>query len=599
MFGATRAVLSGLVNKPIKQTHTWRMGQKKRKTMQKDVEDFLRLHNTCYSKNLPKPRHAVENVCLLLLMFSVDNSSLKMDNKQQKLTHMPGGKAYDDSMFEDGLDIFTLFNKQHGYTYDDLIMLPGHINFSADQVDLKSRLTKNINLSIPLVSSPMDTVTEHLMAINMALLGGIGIIHYNNSIEEQVAEVKKVKRFKNGFITDPLVLSPKHRLSDVDNIKAKYGFSGIPITEEGRIGSKLVGIVTSRDTDFIKDRSTLLSEIMTTDLITAPANATLEEANNIMKKCKKGKLPLINDKGELVALASRDDLVKNRDFPCATKDHENKRLLVGAALGTRDTDKQRLAALDAAGVDVVVIDSSQGDSSFQIEMVRWIKRTYPRIDVIGGNVVTCRQSESLIGAGVDALRVGMGVGSICTTQEVMACGRPQATAVFKTGLYSSQFGVPIIADGGIRTIGHIIKALSLGASSVMMGSMLAGTEEAPGDYFYKDGMRLKKYRGMGSLEAMVKGGDQRYFSETEKIKVAQGVSGSVVDKGSVKKFVPYLVQGIKHGLQDLGCQSINILRQDVYNGKVRYEVRSTAAQCIGVYIFQHHGGKIYCLDIPT
>ncbi|GAM23901.1 hypothetical protein SAMD00019534_070760, partial [Acytostelium subglobosum LB1] len=508
----------------------------------------------------------------------------KMSNNNNALTKktvMPGGKAYEPYMFEDGLDVFTLFNKQHGYTYDDLIMLPGHIYFSADQVNLKSRLTKNISLNVPLVSSPMDTVTEHLMAINMALLGGLGIIHYNNTIEEQVAEVKKVKRFKNGFITDPMVLSPKHRLSDVDNIKAKYGFSGVPITEEGRIGSKLVGIVTSRDTDFIKDRSTLLADIMTTDLVTAPANATLEEANNIMKKCKKGKLPMINDKGELVALASRDDLVKNRDFPLATKDHENKKLLVGAALGTRETDKERLAALDAVGVDVVVIDSSQGDSTYQQEMIRWIKINYPRVEVIGGNVVTCRQSEALIAAGADSLRVGMGVGSICTTQEVMACGRPQATAVFKTGLYASQFGVPIIADGGIRSIGHIIKALSLGASAVMMGSLLAGTEEAPGDYFYKDGMRLKKYRGMGSLEAMVKGGDQRYFSETEKIKVAQGVSGSVVDKGTVKKYVPYLIQGIKHGLQDLGCISVDNLRSDVYNGVVRYEVRSTAAQVEG------------------
>ncbi|KYQ92288.1 IMP dehydrogenase [Tieghemostelium lacteum] len=502
------------------------------------------------------------------------------------------GKLLDDKFYQDGFDVFELFQQKHGYTYDDLIMLPGHINFSADDVQLGSKLTKNISLNIPLVSSPMDTVTEHQMAINMALLGGIGIIHYNNTIEEQVQEVKKVKRFKNGFIIDPIVLSPNHKISDVDQIKVKYGFSGIPITDNGLIGGKLVGIVTSRDTDFIKDRSTKLSEVMTTDLYTARANCSLEEANSIMKQSKKGKLPIVNDKGELVALASRDDLVKNRDHPNATKDKDNKQLLVGAALGTRETDKQRLAALSEVGVDVVIIDSSQGDSTYQLEMIRYIKRNFPKIDVIGGNVVTTAQCEHLIQAGVDALRVGMGVGSICTTQEVMAVGRPQATAVFKCGIYSSQYGVPIIADGGIRSIGHIIKALSLGAGAVMMGSMLAGTEEAPGEYFYKDGMRLKKYRGMGSLEAMLKGGDQRYFSEDSKIKVAQGVSGSVVDKGSIKKFVPYLIQGMKHGLQDIGSPSVEMLRQDVYSGKVRFEIRTTAAQVEGsvhsLYTYEKH-----------
>jgi IMP dehydrogenase len=418
----------------------------------------------------------------------------------------------------DGVSVGEMFSQKTGYTYDDIIILPGHINFGVDTVDLSTKLTKNIKLNVPLVSSPMDTVTEANMAINMAMLGGIGIIHYNNTIEDQTAEVRKVKRFRNGFITDPLTLSPDHKVSDIDDIKKKFGFSGVPITEEGRMGSKLLGIVTTRDVDFIKDRSTPVKDVMTTDLVVGHTGCTLEEANEILRKSKKGKLPIVNDKYELIALASRDDLKKHRDYPQATKDDKNKRLLCGATIGTRETDKERLRSLVRVGVDVVIIDSSQGDSVYQRDMIHYIKREHPNIDVIGGNIVTVKQAQHLIDAGVDGLRVGMGSGSICTTQEVMAVGRPQATAVYKTSLYADQFGVPIIADGGIRSIGHITKALAFGASAVMMGSMLAGTDEAPGEFFYKDGIRLKKYRGMGSLDAMRKGGDQRYFSETEQIK---------------------------------------------------------------------------------
>jgi IMP dehydrogenase len=480
----------------------------------------------------------------------------------------------------DGYSAKELFQRASGLTYNDLILLPGHIHFAVQDVQLQSRISKKISLHTPIISSPMDTVTEAQMAIHMALLGGMGIIHYNNTIEEQAHEVRLVKRYKNGFITDPIVLSPQHSVADIDRIREEFGFSGVPITDTGKMGGQLLGIVTNRDVDFLTDRTQPLERVMTTQLITAQEGIPLEEAYATLEVSKKGKLPIVNAQGALVALMSRTDLRKMRNFPLATKD-DRGRLIVGAAVGTRESDWARLEALVAEGLDLVVLDSSQGDSIYQLDMIRRIKSYYPDLQVVGGNIVTQQQAAHLIQAGVDGLRVGMGVGSICTTQEVTAVGRPQATAVYQVAQYAEAQDVPIIADGGVSNIGHVTKALAVGASAVMMGSMLAGTAEAPGEYFYKDGIRLKKYRGMGSKEAMSKGSSVRYFGENSRILVAQGVSGSVVDKGSIRHYLPYIIQGIKHGLQDLGVETVSQLHERLRNGLLRFEKRSAAATAEG------------------
>lgn len=367
------------------------------------------------------------------------------------------------------------------------------------------------------------------------------------------------------------------------------------ITENGQLHSKLIGIVSSRDIQFHDTMNDPITTVMSSDLITAPSGTTLTEANRLLRESKKGKLPIVDQAGNLISLLSRTDLMKNLNYPFASQLSQSKQLICAASIGTRPDDKIRLGKLVDAGLDIVILDSSNGDSIYQLEMVKWCKATYPNLEVIGGNVVTREQAASLISAGVDGLRIGMGSGSACITQEVMAVGRPQATAVHRVASFAARFGVPVIADGGIQNIGHIVKGLSMGASTIMMGGLLAGTTESPGKYFVsQEGKLVKAYRGMGSIDAMEEkkagasknaksqsAGTARYFSEGDSLLVAQGVSGSVLDRGSVTKFIPYLVSGIQHSFQDIGVPSLAAFHEGIRQGTVRFDVRGASAQMEG------------------
>jgi IMP dehydrogenase len=476
-----------------------------------------------------------------------------------------------------------IFSDYFSRAYDDIIMLPGYIDFDVEDVSLKSMFTKNITLNTPFISSPMDTVTESKLAIHLALQGGIGIIHYNNTVEEQIAEIKKVKRFNNGFIENPIVVSSDSTVKEIKDMVKRYGFNGFPVTKDGNMGTVLLGMVSNRDIDYVTNLDTKVSEVMVKDLTTAKEGCTLKEAFTILKSSKMSRLPVVDDAGNITSLICRKDLQNANNYPLATINEDTNQLMVGAAVSTHKKDRKRIDELIEAGADVLVVDSSQGNSKYQIETINYICSVSNTVEIVAGNIVTSNQARTLIRncKRVSALRVGMGIGSICTTQEVCGVGRGQASAIYDISHCDDvvQNSIPVIADGGISNTGHIIKALVLGASTVMMGSMFAGTDESPGDYIYDNGVRLKKYRGMGCLDVIRSREEvaSRYLTKKSTVLVAQGVSGMVTGKGSINKFVPYLAKGVKHGMQDMGCKDIYTAHKMVNKGDVQMELRSASS----------------------
>ena len=445
-----------------------------------------------------------------------------------------------------------------GITFDDVLLVPAYSQVIPNQVDVGTYLTKKIKLNIPLMSAGMDTVTEHRMAIAMARQGGIGIIHKNMSIEAQAEEVDKVKRSENGVITDPFSLSPDHTLADADSLMAKFRISGVPITE----GKKLVGIITNRDLKFEKDFSKKIKEVMTSEnLITAKAGITLEEAKSILAKSKKEKLPIVDDDYNLVGLITIKDIEKTIKYPLSAKDDQG-RLLCGAGVGISANCLERVKALVDAKVDVIVLDSAHGHSENVLKCLRMIKAEFPDLQVIAGNCATAAATKDLIEAGADAVKVGIGPGSICTTRVVAGIGVPQITAVMDCYEMARQYGIPIIADGGIKYSGDITKAIAAGANLVMMGSMFAGCDEAPGEFELYQGRKYKVYRGMGSISAMENGSKDRYFQEDAKKLVPEGVEGRVAYKGTVEDTVFQLMGGLRSGMGYCGCNTIEELKEN-------------------------------------
>ena len=444
-----------------------------------------------------------------------------------------------------------------GITFDDVLLVPAYSEVIPNQVSLKTNLTKSIQLNIPMMSAGMDTVTEHRMAIAMARQGGIGIIHKNMSIEAQAEEVDKVKRSENGVITDPFYLSPEHTLEDANNLMAKFRISGVPNTE----GKKLVGNITNRDLKFEEDYSKKIKECMTsTGLVTAKEGTTLEEAKQILAKARVEKLPIVDEDFNLKGLITIKDIEKQIKYPNSAKDSKG-RLLCGAAVGITNNILERVDALVKAHVDCIVIDSAHGHSANILRTVKEVKAKYPDLQVIAGNVATGQATKDLIEAGADAVKVGIGPGSICTTRVVAGIGVPQITAVMDCYEVAKQYGVPIIADGGIKYSGDITKAIAAGANVCMMGSIFAGCDESPGTFELFQGRKYKVYRGMGSIAAMENGSKDRYFQADAKKLVPEGVEGRVAYKGSVEDTVFQLMGGLRSGMGYCGAADIETLKE--------------------------------------
>lgn len=450
---------------------------------------------------------------------------------------------------------------KEGLTFDDVLLVPARSEVLPKDVNLQVQLTDKVRLNIPIISAGMDTVTEAEMAIAMARQGGMGIIHKNMSIEQQADQVLKVKRSESGVITDPFFLTPDHQVFAAEHLMGKYRISGVPIVND-EVEQKLIGIITNRDLRFIQDYSIKISDVMTKEnLVTAPVGTTLEEAESILQKYKIEKLPLVDDNGMLKGLITIKDIEKVIEFPNSAKD-QSGRLLVGAAVGVTKDTMRRVEELVKAQVDVIVVDTAHGHSKGVIDIVKQIREAHPNVGLIAGNVATAEATKELIEAGADIVKVGIGPGSICTTRVVAGVGVPQITAVYDCATEARKHGKTIIADGGIKYSGDIVKALAAGGHAVMLGSLLAGVSESPGETEIFQGRRFKVYRGMGSVAAMEKGSNDRYFQEDNKKFVPEGIEGRLPYKGPLTDTIYQLVGGIRSGMGYCGTKDLENLREN-------------------------------------